>query len=84
MKYAWTGALALTTALLAGCGGGDGGVAPPQQPSASGDVPATALGSTQAYAAFVGAQASDDSRAPLALGELVAPASDTDAPIAVP
>lgn len=75
----------LACALLAGCLGGDPDTAePPPAPTASdGDVPVGALANAAAYAQFVGAQASDDRRAPLVLGTTPAPASDTDAPIPV-
>lgn len=80
---AWLGAVALAAAVLTGCGGG-GTAAPPQTPAATdGDVPVTALASTMAFAQYVGAQTSDDKRAPLALGPMPAPVSDTEAPITV-
>ncbi len=75
----------LASVLLAGCFGGDSDTAaPPPAPTASdGDVPVAALANAAAYAQFVGAQASDDRRAPLVLGTTPAPTTDTDAPIPV-
>ncbi len=72
----------LGTALLAGCSSGDDDE--PAAATTDGDVPLTALASVTAYAQYVGAQVSDDRRAPLRLGPLPAPVSDTDAPTAVP
>ncbi len=75
----------LASVLLAGCFGGDSEMAeaPPAPTASEGDVPPGALTNAAAYAQFVGAQASDDRRAPLVLGTTPAPASDTDAPIPV-
>jgi hypothetical protein len=80
------GLVCLGAALLAGCGGGGHEEpAPPRPPAATdGDVPLTALASTRAYALFVGALAPNDRQAPLRLGLLPPPVSDTDAPITLP
>ena len=82
----WAAVALLASVLLAGCFGGDPDAdAPPPAPTASdGDVPVGALANAVAYAQFVGAQASDDRRAPLVLGSNPALASDTDTPIPVP
>jgi hypothetical protein len=79
------GLATLACVLLAGCFGGDSDTAatPPVPTASDGDVPVGALATAAAYAQFVGAQASDDRRAPLVLGTTPAPASETDAPIPV-
>lgn len=79
------GLACLGAALLAGCGGGHEEPAAPRPPAATdGDVPLSALASTRAYALFVGGLASNDRQAPLQLGILPTPVSDTDAPITLP
>jgi hypothetical protein len=65
-----------SAALLAGCGGGDGNSVSP--PAAQGsDVPQSALASPQAYTSFVGSLKTSDASAPLALGDISPPTSET-------
>ena len=78
------GAVAAAAMLLAACGGGDGGGSPvatdPLVPAS--DVPQSATTRSAAALAFVKrvAATSDNSAAPLTVGDAVLASSDTDEP----
>ncbi len=72
-------ALALASALLAGCGGDD---ASPALVDDSREVPAGAVASTAAFSQFVADQQPDDRAAPLTLASgLMPPASEDEEPL---
>jgi hypothetical protein len=74
--------LATAATLLAGCGGGGAG-APSADPVAEGhDVPQSAMTSSAGAFAFVKsvAASSDDTAAPLRVGDAVLATSETDEP----
>jgi hypothetical protein len=76
------------SALLAACsdGGGIESPAPPPPappPVATGDVPASAQASPSAWTAFVRAQAPTEAGKPLDLSGVVAPFSETEAPLPI-
>ena len=80
-----TGCLVLAaTALLAGCGGGnDDSGGPSKAASATTQVPAEALESVEGLAAFqrsLNRNATDDTSAPLVLGDAKLPTTDTAGP----
>jgi hypothetical protein len=84
----WTAAvapLALITAAIAGCNGGDsqGMASPPAAappPGAGSSVPAAALADVPAFIRFIGGLASDDTHEPLAVPGAAPPVSDSDEP----
>ena len=71
-------ALALTTGLLVGCGGG-GGAAPTVSPVAD-SVPAAIANSVDALIAFAKGLMNDDTAEPLLLGTVVPATDDTAEP----
>ena len=69
--------------LATACGGGDGGdPAPPTPPAPASDVPQSAMSSSSGATAFVKgvAATSDNSAAPLTVGDAVLAVSETDEP----
>ncbi len=69
---------------LAGCGGGSSSEAPAPSPSpAANEVPAEASASPAAYVTWMGKQAKDDTKEPLAVQGFVPPTSETDEPVAL-
>lgn len=88
-RHTWHGArakalgLGLACLLLSACGGGGGGGPSTADKGGAdqGALPASALASTQAMTAFVGALPEQDTQEPLILGATAAPVSDTDEPV---
>jgi hypothetical protein len=74
--------LAGTALLLVACGGGGGGSAPVDPPVAGSDVPLSATTSSAGALTFVKAVAasSDNTAAPLTVGDATLATSDTDEP----
>jgi hypothetical protein len=74
--------LAGTALLLAACGGGGGTAAPMDPPVATSDVPQSAMTSSAGALAFVKSVAatSDNTAAPLTVGDATLATSDTDEP----
>lgn len=71
-------ALALASALLAGCGGDES----PPRADDSREVPASAVASATAFSEFVGDQQPDDRAAPLTMADsLMPPASEDEEPL---
>lgn len=68
-------------AVLAACGGGDGGSDAVQ--AETNTVPASATASTQAFSQYAGGLAEDDRREPLVISDVVPPESDTTEPAPV-
>ncbi len=85
MKLNLTLATLLTAGVvLAGCGGGSSSEAPAPAPSpAANEVPAEASASPAAYVSWMGKQAKDDTKEPLAVQGFVPPTSETDEPVAL-
>ena len=69
--------------VLAGCGGGHGDDSADNDPATSGEVPASASASPQAFSAYVGSLRADDRARPLDIDKLVPPTSETAEPIDV-
>ena len=61
--------------LLAACGGGSDG------PVADGEVPSSATDSPQAYSAYAGSLAANDSAEPLNVDKVTPPTSETAEPV---
>lgn len=84
-------AVLLSTAMmLAACGdsdsdvaGGGGATPPPAPPPVTGDVPGTAQATPSAWTTFVGAQVKSETAAGLSLTDVVAPFSETEAPLPI-
>ena len=82
VKKGYTAAL-LLSALLAACGGG-GAEAPDAAAAADGRlVPASALVSAGAFSAYAASLALTESGEALWISDMVAPTSETDAPMLV-
>ena len=75
-------ALVVGTALSA-CGGGDSYDGPAAPPAAITEVPVSASASTRAYSEFAASLARSETAEGLGLNLVVAPRSETDAPIPV-
>lgn len=70
-------------AVLTGCGGGHADDSFGNDPAFSGEVPANASASSQAYTTYVGSLLADDRALPLDIDKVVRPTSETTEPIDV-
>ena len=84
MKVKTTLAVLGLTLLLAACGDSPQDVAAPApQPQSTGDVPASALGTTTAYSQFAASLVKTETGKPLEVNGVTPPTSETAAPIPV-
>jgi outer membrane biogenesis lipoprotein LolB len=71
--------------LLTACGGGGGDIAAEDESvsQAANEVPASATATATTYAIYAGSLALSETGAPMDIGKVVPPTSETDAPIEV-